>query len=309
MPTMTTLSSTIDSNSVLTPSAIMKNTDSFAPVTPNASLLIAWQLRDRRVLLVGGGSVASGRLNHILEADAYVTVVCPRDGMHPMVYYRIFEDETTRDRITYFDRNFGGPEDLEGVDMVLTAIDDPEASRAICHMARARKIPVNVADDPPDCDFYFGPLIRRGPLQIMLSSNGKAPKLASMIAHKIEHVLPQSVGDAMERVGELRIQLRRRAPGVGGPTGQRRMQWMIHVCEKWTLDELAMLDQDMVTYLLDEGWAKGDRVPSFVETQRALGRELPVTHKTFKPSQDLLIGAGTGVLFSFAALIAWGMYH
>jgi precorrin-2 dehydrogenase / sirohydrochlorin ferrochelatase len=220
------------------------------------SLIIAWQLKDKNVLIVGGGEVASSRIENILVADARITLISPRSGLHPLTKQYI--DATTR--ITYHDRTFVGPEDLEGVDMVLTAIDDVDKSREICAMSRERRIPTNVADIPPSCDFYFGSQVKRLPLQIMISTNGKGPRLAHLIRKKIEDSLPSGIENAIERVGELRSKLRERAPGVGGDLGKKRMTWMTDVCNTWNLDELALLDEKTMNRLLDEGWNKG-KVP------------------------------------------------
>lgn len=220
------------------------------------SLLIAWQLKDRRVLIVGGGQVASHRLTTVLSADALVTLIAPRTGLHPAVQALI----TDSARITYHDRTFRGPDDLAGVDMVLTAIDDVESSRHICALCRTLKIPVNVADVPPSCDFYFGAQLRQGPLQILISTNGNGPKLANLIKRRVEAALPDNVGQAIEKVGLLRAKLRERAPGVGGDLGKRRMSWMTSVCETWPMDELALLDDDAMDRLLDQGW-EHDIVP------------------------------------------------
>lgn len=220
------------------------------------SLLLAWQLKDKRVLIVGGGDVASGRIESVLVADALITIISPDEGLHPVTRRFI----KTSDRIIYHDRVFAGSQDLIDVDMVLTAVDDVEKSREICAMCRALKIPVNVADIPPSCDFYFGSQIRDGPLQIMISTNGQSPKLANIIRKRIERSLPTNAGEAIERVGELRTQLKERAPGVGGDLGKRRMRWMIDVCTSWEMDDLALLDSDMIKKLLDDGWER-NRVP------------------------------------------------
>lgn len=224
------------------------------------SLLLAWQLKDKRVLIVGGGDVASGRIESVLVADAFITIISPNGGLHPLT--RKFIE--TSNRITYHDRVFAGSQDLIDVDMVLTAVDDVEKSREICAMCRALKIPVNVADIPPSCDFYFGSQIRDGPLQIMISTNGQSPKLANIIRKRIEHSLPANAGDAINKVGELRSQLKERAPGVGGEVGKRRMRWMIDVCTSWEMDDLALLDDEMIQKLLDDGWDK-NRVPKLQE--------------------------------------------
>ncbi|KAF8836345.1 siroheme synthase [Paxillus ammoniavirescens] len=216
------------------------------------SLLLAWQLKNKHVLIVGGGDVASGRIESVLVADARITIICPSTGLHPLTKRFINGPYT----ITYHDRLFGGADDLLDVDMVLTAIDDVEQSRIICSLCRERKIPVNVADIPESCDFYFGSQIRDGPLQIMISTNGQSPKLANIIKKKIENNLPEHAGEAIEKVGELRSKLKDRAPGVGGEISKRRMRWMIDVCTSWEMAELAQLDNTMMERLLDDGWEK-----------------------------------------------------
>lgn len=216
----------------------------------SGSLLVAWQLKSKHVLIVGGGDVASGRIESVLVADARVTIICPSTGLHPLA--KKFIDGPHQ--ITYHDRLFSGADDLVGVDMVLTAIDDVAQSRVICALCRERKIPVNVADIPESCDFYFGSQIRDGPLQIMISTNGQSPKLANLIKQTIERSLPDQAGNAIQRVGELRAMLKERAPGVGGQVSKRRMKWMVDICTSWEMEELAALNEEMMKRLLDDGW-------------------------------------------------------
>ncbi|GJE86798.1 siroheme synthase [Phanerochaete sordida] len=260
------------------------------------SLIIAWQLKDKNVLLVGGGDVAAGRIENILIADARITLIAPRSGLHPQT--KAYIDATPR--ITYHDRTFAGPEDLAGVDMVLTAIDDVETSREICAMSRALKIPTNVADIPPSCDFYFGSQVKRLPLQIMISTNGKGPRLAHLIRKKIEDSLPAGIENAIERVGELRTKLRERAPGVGGDLGKKRMGWMTDVCNTWELDDLALLDDAAIAKLLDDGWEKGEvpRPDEIFSTAKRAGQiQLP-----FSSLVPMAVGFFVGVACTAAAV-------
>lgn len=227
---------------------------------PTASLLLAWQLKDKRVLVVGGGEVASSRLESALTTQAAVTLIGPRHGLHPKTANLL---QRHPDRILYHDREFSNAQDLEGIDMVLTAIDDPNASRQISDLARERRIPVNVADVPPLCDFYFGSQIQHGNLQILISTNGQSPKLANIIKKRVEASLPDSTAKAVENVGVLRARLRERAPGIGGDVGKKRMRWMIDVCNKWSLDDLALLDDRSIERMLDLGWEKGTVISTF----------------------------------------------
>ena len=161
-------------------------------------------------------------------------------------------------QVDFIDRKFEAS-DLDNVDMVLTAVDDPEASTRIWKLCKERKIAANIADVPPECDFYFGSVHRDGPLQIMVSTNGNGPKLASIVRKQIAANLPNNIGAAIQRVGMLRRKLRKVAPGP--EEGPKRMQWyciplpvntlltfnrMSKVCESWSLEDLVeMNEQDM----------------------------------------------------------------
>lgn len=223
------------------------------------SLLIAWQLEGKNVLIVGGGEVASQRVESILATDAFITVISPLKGLHPRTKRFI---ELRSDRITYHDRQYSGPEELDNKDMVLTALDDNDLSRSIVELSRQRRIPVNAADIPDLCDFYFGAQIRDGPLQIMISTNGNGPRMASLIKTRLQKALSGHEGEALVKVGQLRTKLKERAPGVGGQLGRERMKWMSGLCNQWDMDDFTALDEVMMEKLLDEGWEIGRRVPN-----------------------------------------------
>jgi precorrin-2 dehydrogenase / sirohydrochlorin ferrochelatase len=154
---------------------------------------------------------------NVLNADAKVTVVCPKSGLNDEVAFRIAEG-----RVTHVDHSFE-PADLDGVDMVLSAVDDPDVSSQIWKLCTERRIPANIADVPTECDFYFGSVHRDGPLQVMVSTNGNGPKLASIIRKKIATTLPDNTGAAVANVGKLRKKLREVAPQASD--GPKRMKW------------------------------------------------------------------------------------
>lgn len=188
----------------------------------------------------------------MLNADAHITLVSPREGLNDEVAYRIEQGQ-----IDHVDRKFE-PADLDGVDMVLTAVDDPEASSHIYRLCKERRIPANIADVPPECDFYFGSVHRDGPLQIMVSTNGNGPKLANIVRRQIAAGLPYNIGAAVQSVGMLRKKLRKLAPLID--QGPKRMQWMSKVCEQYSLDDLcALTDEDMEVLL---SFYKPNAVPS-----------------------------------------------
>lgn len=152
--------------------------------------------------------------------------------------------------MAHIDRKFQ-PSDLDQdkkVNMVLTAIDDPEASTQIWQLCKERRIAANIADVPPECDFYFGSVHRDGPLQIMVSTNGKGPRLAASIRKQIAANLPKNAGAAVDKVGKLRGMLRKIEPGpeaVGS-----RMGWMIKVSDAYSWEAFCDLTEEDMENLL-----------------------------------------------------------
>lgn len=197
---------------------------------------------------------------NLLNADAKVTVISPRDGLNAEVAHRV-----DRKQVEFLDKKFD-PSDLDDphIIMVLTAIDDPEASTQIWKLCKERRIAANIADVPPECDFYFGSVHRDGPLQIMVSTNGNGPKMANIVRRRIAASLPPNMGDAIAKVGELRKRLRMVAPG--NDEGPKRMRWyvflsdlydtfadvarMSKVCVEWSLEDLCYMDEADMDQLL-----------------------------------------------------------
>lgn len=216
------------------------------------------------------GQVAAGRILNLLNADARVTVVCPHDGLNEEVAYRVKSGQ-----IKHVDRIFL-PLDLEpekNVAMVLTAIDDPAASTRIWKYCRKLKVPANIADVPPECDFYFGSVHRDGPLQIMVSTNGNGPRVAAAIRRQIGTMLPKGTGDSIEKVGQLRKKLRRIAPGKDVEDISKRMAWMSDVCDKWSTEEFNAMDDEDMDKLLK--FYDAGQVPSFESIRLSTTDDVP----------------------------------
>jgi len=265
------------------------STESNNSESGGGSLLIAWQLKDKNVLIVGGGEVAAQRIESILTTDAHIVIISPADNLHGRAQSLI---NTCSDRITLHNRLFSGPEELDDMDMVLTAVDDANLSQEICQLCRKAKIPVNAADLPELCDFYFGAQIRDGPLQIMISTNGNGPRMTHSIKKKLMKALSGIEGEAISRLGELRTRLKIRAPGVGGTVSKQRMKWMTSLCDTWDMEELVSLDDAMVEQLLDKGWEK-NCVPTF--EQLGGHRKAPI-HSLTIVTWHSAIGFATGAI-------------
>lgn len=211
-----------------------------------ASLMIAYRLHGRNVLIVGGGKVATERTQAALEAGAKVVLIAPNltTTLRALV-------ETKR--IEWIDRTYSGGEEDQKIllkaDMVLSTTDDEVISAEIANLCRSNKIPVNCADIPHLCDFWFMSVHRDGPLQIGVSTNGHGPRLSSLLRKQIAASLPPAVGTAVERVGVLRKKIRLTDPDPSSV--RRRMKWLSELCDHTPLDVLSrMSGEDMESLLL-----------------------------------------------------------
>ncbi|CAA9506621.1 MAG: Siroheme synthase / Precorrin-2 oxidase / Sirohydrochlorin ferrochelatase / Uroporphyrinogen-III methyltransferase [uncultured Rubrobacteraceae bacterium] len=127
-----------------------------------------------RCVVVGGGGVASRKARGLLESGARVVVVSPE------VSPEIEGMDLTVERRPY------RPGDLAGATLAFAATDRREVNAAVAREANEGGIPVNVADRPADGDFALPSVLRRGGLQVAVSTGGASPTLAREIRDALE---------------------------------------------------------------------------------------------------------------------------
>ena len=134
-------------------------------------------------MVVGGGAVATRKASKLFQAEAKVVVVSPEvlpelEDVSVEVHERPYE--------------YG---DLEGAVLAFAATDSREVNAAVAREAKAREIRVNVADRPTEGDFAVPSRVRRGGLQVAVSTGGASPTLARRIRNELEEVFgPEWVG-------------------------------------------------------------------------------------------------------------------
>ena len=131
-------------------------------------------LSGRRCVVVGGGAVAMRKARKLLQAGAEVVVVSPAV---------LSELESIGAEIRYRPYEAG---DLEGADLAFTATDSREVNAAVAREARERGVLVNAADKPSEGDFAVPSTLRRGGLQVAVSTGGASPTLARRIRKELE---------------------------------------------------------------------------------------------------------------------------
>lgn len=154
-------------------------------------------------LLVGGGNVGLEKLNALLKSSpaARVTVVAGaiRDEIKALA--------TAHRTVTLVERNFRDS-DLEQMDLVILATDNPELHHRVRELARIRHTLVNVADTPHLCDLYLGSVVTRGNLKIGISTNGKSPTMAKRIREYFEESLPEDINDLLDNMHGIRQKMK-----------------------------------------------------------------------------------------------------
>jgi len=149
-----------------------------------------------RCLVVGGGTVATGKLAELRLCGAEVEVVAPevQAGIAEM------------DGVTVHLRNYR-PGEAAGYRIVVTATDSPAVNRAVFEDAAAAGVLVNSADDPANCTFTLPARVRRGDLLVALSTGGRSPALASWMRARFEEELGDEYAQLLEVLGEERDEL------------------------------------------------------------------------------------------------------
>jgi precorrin-2 dehydrogenase/sirohydrochlorin ferrochelatase len=157
------------------------------------------KLEGRRCLVVGAGTVAEGKIRSLLDAGASVQVVAPR----AVFQVRRWHWEGV---LAWKPREFD-PRDLEGVFLVIAATNSHEVNTKIYREAQARNVLCNAVDDPENCDFYYPAVVKRGDLQIAISTNGRSPALAQRLKAELEEQFGPEYESWLQELGEAREQL------------------------------------------------------------------------------------------------------
>jgi len=169
--------------------------------------------RGRRCVIIGGGSVAGGRAQSLVEAGAQVTVIAPRLAPGPT---RLAGEG----RLTWLARSYRRG-DLAGAFLAIGAANNRAANRQVWQEAEELGILVNIVDDPPHCAFIAPAVLRRGNLTVAISTGGAAPALAVRLRQQLEQIIGDEYGRFLELVEPIRHSVAARHPNFE----QRRALW------------------------------------------------------------------------------------
>jgi precorrin-2 dehydrogenase / sirohydrochlorin ferrochelatase len=173
----------------------------------NNYLPVILDLGTKKILLVGGGAIAVEKLSRLVDCTNDIVIVASQCSSQMQEYVqkysltlhlRLFEDS-----------------DLDGVDIVIAAIDSLELQSDIFTKATARKILCNAVDLPAYCHFIFPSIIRKDDLIVAISTSGASPAAAKYLKRFFERLIPDNIGEFLTMMREKRSSL---------PKGKERMR-------------------------------------------------------------------------------------
>lgn len=160
------------------------------------------ELEGRRGVIVGGGKVASRKVEKLLLFGPELTVVAPDIEACVRIQGELLQEDAAAS-LHFKEREFQ-IEDLHGADFVVAATDDEALNGQIADYCKERRIPVNVADDREKCTFFFPALVKEGPLTVGISTDGKSPFTSSWVRREMERMLPVGIGNIIDLLGQIR---------------------------------------------------------------------------------------------------------
>jgi uroporphyrin-III C-methyltransferase / precorrin-2 dehydrogenase / sirohydrochlorin ferrochelatase len=170
-------------------------------------------IKDRACLVVGGGAVAARKARLLQRAGGRVTVVAPQLSAEMQAYIDCgFAYHRARRFIE---------SDLKDQALIIAATDDEAVNRHVAELAKARGLPINVADNPSMGNLILPSIVNRSPVQIAISTGGSSSVLARRLRASLESYVPAAYGRLAELAKDFRPEVRRRIPD----SVQRRRFW------------------------------------------------------------------------------------
>jgi len=170
------------------------------------------RLEGRTCVVVGAGRVAAAKAAGLLHHGAEVVVVAPKA-------VNWIREKARAGKLVWRRRVFSS-RDVRGAFLVVAATNSAASNGAVFRACQDQRVLCNVVDDPEHCDFFYPAVVRRGPLQIAISTEGNSPALAARLRKELERQFGPEWGPFVEHIGKLRQQFL----SAGMPLKKQRAQ-------------------------------------------------------------------------------------
>jgi precorrin-2 dehydrogenase/sirohydrochlorin ferrochelatase len=167
------------------------------------------KLKDRLVLIIGGGAIAEQKLKGLLNTEAKLRVIAAEISPEVRALKGKFPDLR---QIEFFERPYEYG-DEKAAFLVIAATDDQHINNMIANRCRDQMILVNSVDQPMYCDFYVPSIIDTKSIKVAISTNGKAPAIAQKIRQDLETYVSLKYADIVDVVEEFRLKVKDKITG------------------------------------------------------------------------------------------------
>lgn len=175
----------------------MARTEEAKHVTYYPAFLDLWR---KRIVVIGGGTLATGKVEGLLPCDPDPIVVIAPEASS-IVDRLADEGDVDWQRRSYVEG------DLEGADYCFAATNDRDVNAQVAAEARRRRVPVLAIDDIPNCDFIAPAIVRRGHLVVAISTQGRSPAMASHLRRTLDSLLPAEWASLLDVAASVRERL------------------------------------------------------------------------------------------------------
>lgn len=173
-------------------------------------------MQDLKVLVVGGGHIATEKLEKLVDFTKEITVIAADISSEANTLIK-------EHCLTLYQRTYREG-DIQGFDIVIVATDTSDLHKAIYEESRGSRILVNSVDNTDYCDFIFPSYVKKDDLTIAFSTGGASPAFAKYIRRHFEKIIPDSVGDFLKKMKALRKTM---------PKGKERMAYFDSLVEAY----------------------------------------------------------------------------
>lgn len=172
-------------------------------MTKNNLLPVFLKLEELNTLVIGAGAIGAEKLSALLLHSPKANIRLVAKEISEETQQIIAKNPSIEVHQTGFETKH-----LEGIQIVISALNDIELSKEIKVLANQKGILYNAADKPEACDFYLGSVVTKGNLKIGISTNGKSPTMAKRIKEVLNEIIPNEIDESIEQMHIIRGHLK-----------------------------------------------------------------------------------------------------
>lgn len=180
------------------------------------------ELKNRPVIVIGGGRVGAEKVRGLLAAEADITLVSP-DLIDEL------RDHVAAGRIRHIARVYEESDLDGGYEFIMVATDDGAINAEVAAAGKRRGLWVNAADDPKNCDFILPAVVRKGKITLAASTSGTSPALARRLREELDAYLTEDMPALADLLAEVRQEMRRHGIKVENDTWQYAIDGQLRV--------------------------------------------------------------------------------